>query len=339
VLHTKPNAWQTSFQWRQQCMVHILLHGNSYNRIVPGPRGFVDQLIPYANPAMVRPEQLDSGRILYHATDKTGRSEVLTQDDVLHFRGLSLDGVTGLSPIAYHRETLGMALAQQEYGARFYANDARPSGVLEHPGKFTKEETAQKLKDDWQRIYSGAGRHSIAVLQEGMKFNPMQMTHEDQQYIETRKFSVTDIARIFRVQPHLIGDLERSTYSNIEHQGLEFLTYTMMPWFVMWEQQIAADLILAPQTYYAEFLTDGLLRSDNASRMAAYAVGLNNGIYSPNEVRERENLNARTDPAGDAYLSPNNAQRSDQPIVQQPAPPQGAVKGIYLNGYGKEHLQ
>lgn len=334
VLHSKPNSWQTSFVWRQQAMVHLLLHGNAYSRIVAGPRGFADQLVPL-NPLRMQLEQLDTGRILYRYTPEKGQRETYTQDEIFHLRGMTLDGMTGLSPIAYHRETLGMAMAQQEYAARFYANDARPGGTLEHPGSFKNPETADKIKDEWQKIYAGQGRHSVALLQEGMKFTPLQMSHEDMQFIETRKFSVTDIARLFRVPPHMIADLDRATFSNIEEMALEFVTYSITPWFVLWEQQISADLILAPQYYYAEFLTDGLLRGNMAARYTAYAVGRNNGWLSANEIREKENLNPRSDAGGDAYLDPLNMQRSDQPAMSVGTAPSKAA--IYLNGYGKDH--
>ena len=221
----------------------------------------------------------------------------------MHLRGLSDDGVVGLSPIAQQRESIGMGLAALDYGARFFKNDARPGGFFKLPGAMT-EEQEKSFRESWTTAQSGANRHRPAIMKNGMDWVPITVSQEDAQFIETRKLSRSEIAAIFRVPPHLIGDLERSTFSNIEHQSIDFVVHTIRPWLVRWEQQLAAALLPDDNEYFIEFMVDGLLRGDIASRYAAYAVGINWGWLSPNEVRAFENLNGRE--GGDIYLQPTN---------------------------------
>lgn len=210
LLHDQPNAWQTSFEFRETLQGHLALRGNAYAELIPGARGFVDQLIPL-NPDKVNVEQLPNKRLIYTVYEDR-RARKLTQDEVLHIRGLSSDGIMGLSPIKMSKDAIGLALATEAYGARFFSNDARPGGVLQHPGHLG-DEAIRNLQNSWMRAHSGVSNSSKpAVLEEGMKWEQIGMTSEDAQFIETRKYQVNEIARIFRIPPHLIGDLEKATF-------------------------------------------------------------------------------------------------------------------------------
>lgn len=302
VLHSQPNAWQTSFEFREMLMGHVALRGMAYAEIRPGPNGVVDQLVPL-NPDRVEPKQLDSGRIVYVHRPNEGGERRLTQDEVFVVRGLSSDGVKGLSPIAVAREAIGLSLAAEEFGARLYSNGAVLSGVLEHPGKLGKTARDNLATSIRERRVGLQNAWSVMILEEGMKWQTMSMPAKDAEFLENRKFQVTEIARIFRVPPHMIGDLERATFANVEQQAIDFVVHTIRPWLVRWEQAISRDLIGGAE-FFAEFLVDGLLRGDVKSRYEAYATGVQNGFLNRNEVRKFENLN----PAEglDEFLRPLN---------------------------------
>ena len=288
ILHDQPNEWQTSLEWREMTTAHCSLRGNGYSWIQDGIRGAVDQLIPLHPDRMVV-EQLPSRRLRYRYRWPDGREQVFVQDEIYHLRGLSSDGVTGLSVVSYAKETIGLALASEGYAARMFQSDARPGGVLEHPGTLS-DGAAARITNTWESQHGGwRNAHKVALLEEGMKWHQIGMTGEDSQYILSRQFSVTEVARWFRMPPHLIQELTRSTFSNIEHQGLEFVVYTMMPWFRRWEQSIGRDLLTDPR-FFAEFLVDALLRGDTLSRYTAYGRGILDGWLTRNEARIRENL-------------------------------------------------
>lgn len=289
VLRTSPNSDLTSFEWIEMQMGHICLRGNSYNEIIPGRRGAVDQLIPL-HPDNVDKKRVDGG-ITYTVSTHDGSSRILTADEVMHVRGLSFDGLTGLNPIEHHRETIGMSQAALEYGARFFKNDATPRGVLELEKNFKNSTDREAYKANLQMSQTGANRHKMMVLEDGAKYKDIGMSHEDAQFLETRQYGATDIARIFRVPPHMIADLTKATFSNIEHQSLEFVMHTMRPWFVRWEQAITRSLIIAPKHYYVEFLVDALLRGDTKARYEAYKSGIEAGHLTRNEARSMENRN------------------------------------------------
>ena len=217
------------------------------------------------------------------------------------------DGVLGVSPITYAREAMGLALATEEFGARFFGNGARPGGVLEHPGIVKDPE---KLRESWNKVYQGTrNSHKVAVLEEGMKYHEIGMSPEDSQFLQTRSFQLTEICRIFRVPPHMIGDLSRSTFSNIEHQSIDFVVHTIRPWLVRLEQAIAKSLLNDEERsiYYAKFNVDGLMRGDFNSRMSGYAIARQNGWMSANEIRALEDMNRiSSDQGGDLYLLNGN---------------------------------
>jgi len=231
----------------------------------------------------------------------------LRRDEILHIPGLGFDGLIGYSPIAMAKNAIGMSLATEEYGASFFANGANPGGVLEHPGVI---KDIQRVKDSWNSAYQGSGNaHRIAVLEEGMKFQAIGIPPEQAQFLETRKFQINEIARIFRIPPHMVGDLEKSSFSNIEQQSLEFVKYTLDPWVVRWEQSLQQSLLLPSEksSIFIKFNVDGLLRGDYQSRMNGYAVGRQNGWLSANDIRELEDMNRiPAEEGGDLYLVNGN---------------------------------
>lgn len=232
-----------------------------------------------------------------------GSTVRLAPYEVLHIAGLGFDGLVGYSPIAMAKNAIGLAIAAEEYGSKFYVNGASPSGVLEHPGTL---KDPSKVRDSWNAAFAGSGNsHRVAVLEEGLKYTPISISPNEAQFLETRKFQIDEIARIFRVPPHMVGDLEKSSFSNIEQQSLEFVKYTLEPWIVRWEQSISRSLLSRNEksSYFVKFNVDGLLRGDYASRMSGYATARQNGWMSANDIRELENLDRISDEeGGNLYL-------------------------------------
>lgn len=305
VLHRQPNEYQTAAEFFDFMTHCALMRGNGFARIVPGARGFVDQLIPL-HPDAVTMEPLPRGGLRYRVTRADQAPLILLDEDVLHVKGMSRDGATGVSVITYAAESLGLALAADRYGARFFRNNARPGGVLETAKTLTPE-AAKRLKESWEEAHTGDSQHRVAVLEEGLTFKDVGLNNKDSQFLETREFQAEDICRWFRVPPHMVGLTSKVTSwgSGIEQLGQGFITYTLMIWLKRWEQAISRDLILVPQKYFVEFATEALLRGDTKARYDAYAIALDKGFMSPNEVRQFENLNPR--PGGDAYASPGGA--------------------------------
>lgn len=309
LLHLRPNRWQTSFEWREMLEGHLALRGNGICEKIPGPGGTISQLIPLHPDGFKKIELLDNGvvRYTYQQPNNFNRpvnteERILHSNEVFHLRGLSSDGVVGLSVVALAADTIGLSKAAELFGSKFFSKGAKASGVLEHPGNLS-EPAHKNLRESIQNQISGENIHSPLILEEGMTWKQLSVTPEDAQFLETRKFQVTDIARIFRIPPHMIGDLERATFTNIEHQSLNFVIHTIRPWLVRWEQAISRDLI-ADDEYFAEFLVDGLLRGDTKSRFEAYGKAITDGWLSRNEVRELENKNPQE--GLDEYLVPLN---------------------------------
>ena len=305
LLHSEPNPEMTSFVFRETLMSHLLLWGNAYAQIIRDGRGRVLGLYPLL-PNKVIVNRNQHGELVYQY-EKEGQTYFLRSYEVLHIPGLGFDGLIGYSPIAMAKNAIGMAIATEEYGAKFFANGANPGGVLEHPGVVKDPE---RIRESWNAVYQGSSNaHRVAVLEEGMKFQSIGIPPEQAQFLETRKFQLNEIARIFRIPPHMIGDLEKSSFSNIEQQSLEFVMYTLDPWVVRWEQAIQRALFTENEKrqYFVKFNVDGLLRGDYQSRMNGYAVGRQNGWLSANDIRELENLNRiPEDLGGDLYLINGN---------------------------------
>ena len=313
LLHDEPNPEMSSFVFRETLMTHLLLWGNAYAQIIRNGKGEVMALYPLM-PNKMTVDRDENGQLYYTYTRsaeeaKTGDSGrvILLPKDVLHIPGLGFDGLVGYSPIAMAKNAIGLAIATEEYGAKFFANGAAPSGVLEHPGTI---KDPSRVREAWQSQFGGsANSGKIAVLEEGMKYTPISISPEQAQFLETRKFQINEIARIFRVPPHMVGDLEKSSFSNIEQQSLEFVKYTLDPWVVRWEQSIARSLLSEDEksTYFVKFNLEGLLRGDYASRMNGYATARQNGWMSANDIRELENLDRiPAEEGGDLYLINGN---------------------------------
>ena len=313
LLHDEPNPEMTSFVFRETLMTHLLLWGNAYAQIIRNGKGEVIGLYPLM-PDRMQVDRDEHGQLYYEynlssddAPTMKGSTVVLKPSDVLHVPGLGFDGLVGYSPIAMAKNAIGLAIAAEEYGSKFYANGAAPSGVLEHPGTL---KDPSKVRDSWNEAFGGSSNsHKVAVLEEGLKYTPISISPNEAQFLETRKFQINEIARIFRVPPHMVGDLEKSSFSNIEQQSLEFVKYTLEPWLVRWEQSMARVLISPSDKsqYFIKFNVDGLLRGDYQSRMSGYATARQNGWMSANDIRELENLDRiPAEDGGDLYLINGN---------------------------------
>ena len=313
LLHDEPNPEMSSFVFRETLMTHLLLWGNAYAQIIRNGKNEIVALYPLM-PNKMSVDRDENGRLYYtyyRGTDEAIKNKefavTLQPSDVLHIPGLGFDGLVGYSPIAMAKNAIGMAIACEEYGAKFFANGAAPGGVLEHPGTI---KDPQRVRESWQSTFGGSGNaNKIAVLEEGMKYTPIGISPEQAQFLETRKFQINEIARIFRVPPHMVGDLEKSSFSNIEQQSLEFVKYTLDPWVIRWEQSIQRSLLNSEEKkkYFAKFNVEGLLRGDYQSRMNGYAIGRQNGWMSANDIRELENLDRiPAEDGGDLYLINGN---------------------------------
>ena len=310
LLHDEPNPEMTSFVFRETLMSHLLIWGNAYAQIIRDGAGRVLGLYPLL-PDKMDVQRDDRGNIYYVYSRNSDENPMFKEygdirmkaEDVLHIPGLGFDGLIGYSPIAMAKNAVGMTLACEEYGASFFANGANPGGVLEHPGVL---KDPSKMRESWNSVYRGVNNaHKIAVLEEGMKYQQIGIPPEEAQFLETRKFQINEIARLYRIPPHMIGDLDKSSFSNIEQQSLEFVKYTLDPWVIRWEQSLQRSLLLPGEKgkYFIKLNVDGLLRGDYQSRMNGYAVGRQNGWFSANDIREMENMNPIPDEqGGNLYL-------------------------------------
>lgn len=313
LLHDEPNPEMSSFVFRETLMTHLLLWRNAYAQIIRNGKGEVVALYPLM-PNRMTVDRDDKGQLYYSyqmsnsdAPTMPGGTVRLKPSDVLHVPGLGFDGLVGYSPIAMAKNAIGLAIATEEYGAKFFANGATPGGLLEYPGTVKDPD---RVRESWNRGFSGSqNAGKVAILEEGMKYTPISIAPEQAQFLETRKFQINEIARIFRVPPHMVGDLEKSSFSNIEQQSLEFVKYTLDPWVVRWEQSIQRTLLTADEKkrYFVKFNLEGLLRGDYQSRMNGYATARQNGWMSANDIRELENLD-RIPPeeGGDLFLINGN---------------------------------
>ncbi len=304
ILHDLANPEQTAFQLRETMMYHVLTWGNAFAEKELDGAGRLRALWPL-RPDKMTVRRLD-GALQYGYELPGGEKVTLPQSRVHHVAGLAFDGVLGYSPIRVQMNSIGMDLAVEEYGARWFGNGARPGGVLRHPGQL-RGEAINRLRASWRELHEGLSNASrIAILEEGMEFQAVGVPPEESQFLETRKFQRSIIAGWYRVPPHMIGDLDRATFSNIEHQSIDFVVHSLGPWLVRIEKAIYRDLLTPAERreYYAEHLVGGLLRGDIKSRYDAYAVARQNGWLSTNDIRELENLNPVD--GGDRYLEPLN---------------------------------
>lgn len=308
LLHKRPNNLMNSYAFRETIMLHKILSGNGYSIIHRDSKGVIGELELVVNPNQmyVSKSRLD-GRKYYSYNGK-----VYADYEILHIMGMSRDGIKGISPIQYARENLGTAVALQNFGSNFFRNGARMSGVVEVPGKMN-ETSWKNIKDSWNNEYSGVNNvGKTSFLEGGMKYTPIALTNEDAQYLLSRKFSIEEIARIFRVPLHMINSLDKATNNNIEHQGIEFVQHTITPHIVSWEQELDSKLIPYSDRdkRYVKFNMNALMRGDSAARATYFKEMFYAGAMNPNEIRENEELNHYD--GGDIYFVPVNMQNIKQ---------------------------
>jgi HK97 family phage portal protein len=290
LLNKRPNRFQNSFEWRQMLQGHLELRGNAYNEIIANRRGEITELMP-RHPDKVIIDQLPSGEYRYLVTGPDGVQRPVPRGSIWHLRGLSSNGIAGVSTVECARESFGLGLAAQSYGARFFANDAKPSGGwIEFGGSFKDKPARDAFKESWQETQSGINKGKLAVLENGMKYHEIGLTNDDAQFIETRKFSISDIARWFGVPPHKLGDLDKATFSNIEQQALEYVQDALQPRASMWEASIISELLFDEEEFDIEFDFRELLRGDSAARRAYYHGGILDGWMTRNEARDMEGM-------------------------------------------------
>tara|TARA_R110000851_G_scaffold118258_1_gene245559 strand:+ start:1952 stop:3442 length:1491 start_codon:yes stop_codon:yes gene_type:complete len=292
------NPRLSSYSFRETLQAHALTWGNGYAEIVRDGSGNPVELLPIT-PDRVRVDQ-DSAGVLTYIVDESVK---LASDDVFHLAGLGFDGIIGYSPIRLARQCIGLGLGAERFGSSFFGNSARPAGVLSHPNRLSKE-AAENLREGWKSAYAGVDNSGkTAILEEGMSWQSLGVSNDDAQYLETRQFQIVEIARWYGVPPHMIGSLDNATFSNIEHQGIEYVTYSLRPWLVRWEQEIRRKLY-SDDVFFSEFQVDGLLRGDTKTRYDGYKVARETGWLSVNEIRALENLNGVD--GGDTYIQPMN---------------------------------
>ena len=332
LLHTRPNNQQTSYEWRSQMVWNVLFRGNAYSEIIAGRRGQVDQLWPL-HPDFVRPQALEEGnwipaedctlstpvQMRYLVLRSTGQWRVIPSEQMFHLRGEpgAGNGLVGVSVITLARQSFGLALAMEAHGARLFSQAIRPSGVLETDAQLSPE--AQKnLSASLRRLHAGAGAHGTLVLEQGLKWKALSMTNDEAQFLESRKFQVSEIARWFGVPLAKLQETEKSTSwgTGLEQFNLAYTSDAVAPLCINFEQTISRDLILASDTYFAAFDLKGLVRADFKTRFEAYHTQIADGILSPNEVRELEDMNPRE--GGDEYRETNPA-----PAPEPPSGPSG----------------
>lgn len=313
LLHDAPNDEMTAYSFKETAMVHLLTQGNFYSEIEIGGKATINALYPL-QPSRMTVKRDDKNKIRYSYRPTTGENEhlkeptekVYRRGEILHIPALGFDGLVGYSPIAMARNAIGVAMACEEFGAKFFENGARPSGVLKVPHVL---KDPKKLSDSWKSAYGGENAGKVAVLEEGVEFQQLSVNQDDAQFLETRKFQIAEIARIFRVPLHMLNELDRATFSNITQQSLEFITYTLTPWLVRLEQGFNKALFFPGERgkYFVKFSVEGFLRGDYETRMRGYQTALQSGIMSVNEVRGLEDLNAiPAEEGGDLHLVNGN---------------------------------
>jgi HK97 family phage portal protein len=312
VLHDVANEEMTAFTLRETLMGHLCLWGNGYAEIERDNAGRVRALWPL-RPDKTWPERNPTTKRLEYKTIIGGEQFVLPFERVFHIPGFGFDGLVGYSPLQMAlREATGLSMATEEFGSRFFGNGSQLGSIIEYPGKLS-DDAYDRYKESVIQAYSGLSKsHRLMVLEEGLKYHQVGIPPDAAQFLETRKFQLNEIARIFRVPPHMIGDLERATFSNVEQQSIDFVTHTLRPWFVRWESSIKLKLLTPYERrrFFAEFLVEGLLRGDTESRYRAYAIGRQNGWLSANDILDMENRNPIE--GGDVYLVNGNMIPADQ---------------------------
>ncbi|MBV8780744.1 MAG: phage portal protein [Phycisphaerae bacterium] len=317
LLRRQPNSEMTATVFKETIQGHLGAWGNGYARILFDNSGNAKELVPLL-PDRTRADRY-AGQLKY-VSRGNGGEEVFDPEEILHIPAFGFNGLRGYSPIGHARQSIGLGIAAETFGATFFGNGAEVGAVLEHPGRLP-DRARDNLRESWNRMHQGPdSAHQIAILEEGMKYTRIGIPPEDAQFLETRKFQVNEIARLYRIPPHMLGDLSGSTNNNIEQQALEFLVYTLTPWLEKWEAEINRKLFRPDSGYFAKFDERKLLRTNSAARQAYYAAGRQWGYLSANDIRKEEDMPPIT--GGDVYLSPVNMTTSER-LIQDPPPPAG----------------
>lgn len=305
LLNCKPNSFHNSFNFREMLTAHQALRGNSFAFINRVGNGDIYELLPLHPDTVGVYRDPWTWEVTYQISQKKGIQGRFTPREILHVMGMTLNGFKGVTPITYAREAIGLALATEEHGARLFSNGAQVGKVFKHPQSLSQD-AYDRLKTSLATEHAGsANAHKTIILEEGMDIQSISMTMDDAQFLETRQYQVAEIARFYRMPLHKIQDLTRSTNNNIEHQSLEFLTDTMMPWIVRWESSLNTQLLTPKEQkeLFFKFDVDDLLRADMKTRFEAYSSGIASRILNPNECREKEDMNPY--PGGDKFENPN----------------------------------
>jgi HK97 family phage portal protein len=306
LLHDRPNDYMDALTFLETRQAHVLTHGNGYAEIQRDGGGRPIALWPLL-PNTVSRKIYKNLVPYYEVRLPNGELAFLPDYDVLHIKGLGFDGYTGYNVVQYHKDAIGYGIAVKDYGARFFANDASPGGVLEHPAAMSQA-AYDRLKASWLEKHQGLKQsHRLQILEEGMKFAKTVIDPAQAQALEIQKYTVDDCSRIFNMPPHMLGSMEFSKYNNVEQLELEFIKRTMLYWFRKWESECNYKLFMPSEygKYFCEILYEGLLRGDIKTRFECYNIGRNIGVYSINDIRIKENMNP-IGPAGDIYLEPLN---------------------------------
>ncbi len=331
LLHNRPNPEMTAFTFREVTQGHVLLYGNAYAEIERDQAGIVKGLWPLA-PDRMKVTRDDGGNIVYVYRDGANRESVLRASQVFHVKGLGYDGLQGYSVIQYARDIIGLGLATERFGSSFFGNGARPGGIFEHPHE-VGEVALKHLKESIQAHHGGPDRAGgVMILEEGMKWTTTSVPPDDAQFLETRKFQVTEIARWFRVPPHKLADLDRATFSNIEEQSIAFVTDTIVPWAIRYEQEANIKLLSNKQsrTHFTRMNINGLLRGDFKSRMEGYKIGREMGIFSGNDILRKEDMNPLPGKEGKFYMVPMNFQTTKAILEAEKPKPEPAPVPVVM---------
>jgi HK97 family phage portal protein len=319
ILSLLPNAEMTAYTFIETAMIHLLTYGNFYAQIVRNGKGQPLSLYPLLPQNMDVSRDTTTGRLVYTYTrnyDEYGKPgiTVIPNRDILHVPGLGFDGIMGFSPISMARNAIGMGIAVEQFGSSFFANGALPAGVLESP---TAVKNPDKLKESWNTQFGGGKAHGTALLEEGLKYHTITIPPNDAQFLETRRFQTEEIARVFRVPLHMIGDYTHATFSNVEHLSLDFVKFSLTSWITRLEQGFEKALLLPSEQgeYFIKFNVDGLLRGDYQSRMSGYAVGIQNGFMSVNDIRDLEDMNEVPEERGGNIYMVNGNMKSLKDVM------------------------
>tara|TARA_B100000686_G_scaffold355062_1_gene469535 strand:+ start:3740 stop:5767 length:2028 start_codon:yes stop_codon:yes gene_type:complete len=307
MLRWNPNPFQTAVEFVEMAQGHLCLRGNFFARLQTNRLGDLVSIVPL-HPDKIKLKLIDTGMVEYHYQEGAGPPRVFSQEEILHVKGLSSDGLIGYSPITVGAGAIALSASAERYGSRFFRNSATPSGILSHPGKL-KPEARSNIKQSWSSAHGNQRQHSVALLEEGLSWTALSVSPDEAQFIETRKYQAEEIARLFNVPPHLLMLLDRSTFSNVTEQNRSFATNCIRPWAIRFEQAIRKSILerFAPdQGIFCEFDMRDLLRPDTMARAQASQILLQNGVLSIDEWRASENLNPLGDESGSVHWMPMN---------------------------------